>query len=289
MQPAPNPYQAPVPAHQASDVQFGPVVSEHHAGGKRYWSLFGLVLFLGLGALAGFVALLADGELLGALAFGVVILGLVLLLVVLSGLRVIVYTHGIERRGRFGSKRLAWADLDSYTLSVVDPRQTAAGVGGLVGMLVVRLLTSNSEIKPQAVVLRGKNSVKLTIPNQLKDYDALLASLIPYLTERLAPWVHQELSRGVAVGFGKRLALDPQAGIVFTGLLGGKQNLPFHEVESIAFERAFLVIRRRGEPKAWQTVAIAAVPNVGVLQKIVAHASPPRHAPPPGDQYGWTR
>jgi hypothetical protein len=92
------------------------------------------------------------------------------------------------------------------------------------------------------------------------------------------------------VGFGKRLSLDPQAGIVFSGVLGGKQNLPFHEVDSIVFERALLAIRRRGEPKPWQTVAIAAVPNVGVLQKIVAQASPPPQAPPPpADQYGWTR
>lgn len=287
MQPAPNPYQAPVrtPPGQAD---FGPVVSEHHVGGKRYWSLFGLILFLGLGALAGFIALLASDELAGALLCAFAILGLVLLLVVMSGVRVTVFTHGIERRGRFGSKRLGWDQLESYTLEVIDPSRSAAGVGGLVAMLVIRLLTSN-QIKPQAVNLRGRNGEKVTIPNQLRDYDALLASLVPYLTERLAARVHYDLSRGVGVGFGKRLALDPQAGIVFTGLLGGKQNLPFHEVESIGFERALLAIRRRGEPKPWQTVAIAAVPNVGVLQRIVAQASPARHAPPPGNQYGWAR
>ncbi|MET0793932.1 MAG: DUF6585 family protein [Polyangiaceae bacterium] len=284
MQPAP---MYPVPA-QPIDAQFGPVVSEHHAGGKSYWLLFGLLLFLGALVLAGFIAALAGGSLEGGLVLGLLLFGLVILLVALSGVRVTVYTQGIERRGRFGSKRLAWDQLEAYTLAVVDPSHAATGVGGLIGALVIRLLTSN-EIKPQSVVLRGKGGAKLTIPNRLKDYDALLSSLVPYLTERLAAQVHQELSRGVAVGFGKRLALDPQGGVVFTGLLGGKQNLPFHEVESIVFERALLAIRRRGEAKPWQTVAIAAVPNVGVLQKIVANASPARHAPPPGDQSGWAR
>ena len=284
MQPAPSPF--PI-QHPAVDAQFGPVVSEHHVGGKRYWWLFALLLFLTVATLAGFIAALANESLIGAALLALVVLGLVALLLVISGLRVTVFTHGIERRGRFGSKRLAWDQLDAYTLSVVDPSAAAAGVGGLIAMLIIRLITSN-QIKPQSVLLRGKDGSKVTIPNQLKDYDALLASLIPYLTERLAAHVHRELSRGVGVGFGKRLALDPQAGIVFTGLLGGKQNLPFHEVESIVFERALLAIRRRGESKPWQTVAIAAVPNVGVLQKIVAQANPTRHAPQ-GDQYGWAR
>jgi uncharacterized protein DUF6585 len=281
------PAQYPVSAHSV-DPQFGPIITEHHVGGKRYWSLFVLVLFLCLVALAGFIATLAEGSLLGASLLGLLIFGMVLVLLVLSGVRIIVYTHGIERRGRFGSKRLGWDQLQSYTLNIVDPSHVAAGAGGVIGMLIVRLVTSN-ELKPQAVVLRGKGGEKLTIPNQLKDYDALLGSLIPYLTERLALQVHQELSRGIAVGFGKRLSLDPQAGLVFSGLLGGKQNLPFHDVESIVFERAQLAIRRHGVAKPWQTVALAVIPNVGVFQKIVAGASPPRQAPPSADQYGWAR
>jgi hypothetical protein len=277
----------PVSAHPV-DPQLGPLVSEHHVGGKRYWTVFGLLLFLGSGVLVGFIAALAAGSLVGALILGLVLTLMVVLLVVLSGVRLIVYTQGIERRGRFGSKRVGWEQLESYTLSVVDPSQAAAGVGGVLGMLIVRLVTSN-DIKPQAVVLRGKGREKVTIPNQLKDYDALLASLVPYLTERLAAQAHQQLSSGVPVPFGKRLTLDPQAGVVYNGLLGGKQYLPFHEVESTGFERALLAIRRRGESKPWQTVQIAAIPNVGVLRKLIAQASPQRHVPPSGDQYGWAR
>jgi hypothetical protein len=274
---------------QPVDPQFGPVVSEYEVGGKRYWLVFGLLVFLCLVALAGFIAVLAEGSFVGGAVIGSLLLGMVLLLVALSGVRVIVYTHGVERRGRFGRKRLGWDQLQSYTLNVIDPSHAGAGAGGVLGMLIVRLVTSN-EIKPQAVVLRGRGGEKVTIPNQLKDYDGLLASLIPYLADRLAAQVHQELSRGVPVAFGKRLSLDPQGGVVFTGLLGGKQNLPFHEVESLLFERAVLAIRRRGEPKPWQTVPIAAVPNVGVLQRIVARSSPAPQAPPPsGDQYGWAR
>lgn len=286
MQPAPH--FAPVPPVQHIDPQFGAVVSESHAGGKRYWTLVGLVLFLGLFVLAGFAAAMIEGSIGGALVLGLLIMLVVVILVMMSGLRVIVYTHGIERRGRFGSKRLGWDQLQSYTLTVVDPSHAAVGVGGLLVMLIVRLLTSN-DIKPSSVVLRGRGGEKLTIPNQLKDYDQLVVSLVPYLTDRLAAQVHQDLSRGMAVGFGKRLTLEPQAGVVYNGVLGGRQNLPFHEVESIVFERANLVIRRHGDKKPWNTVAIAAIPNVSVLQKIVAQASPPRHAPPQGDQYGWAR
>jgi len=283
MQPAFNP--APT---QLVDPQFGPVVAEYHVGGKRYWWLFGLILFLCAVALAGFIAVLAEGSLAGAAIVGLLLFGMAFLLFVLSGMQVTVYTHGVERRGRFGRKRLGWDKLQSYTLNVVDPAHAGAGAGGVIGVLVVRLVTSN-DIKPQSVLLRGNGGEKVTIPNQLKDYDALLGSLIPYLADRLAAQVHQELSRGVPVTFGKRLSLDPQAGLVFTGMLGGKQSLPFHEVDSIVFERAVLAIRRRGEPKPWQSVPIAAVPNVGVLQKIVAQASPPQAPAPSADHYGWAR
>jgi hypothetical protein len=284
MQPAPVHHISP----QDLDPQFGSLVSEHHVGGKHYWSLFALLLFLMALLLAGFIAALAAGVLIVGLALASLILGTVMALVVLSGVRVVVYTHGIERRGRFGSKRVAWDQLQSYTLNVVDPSHAGAGAGGVLAVLIIRLITSN-DIKPRSVVLRGKNGEKVSIPHHLKDYNALLASLLPYLVDRLTPQVHQELSRGVAVAFGKRLTLDPQAGIVFSGVLGGKQSLPLSEVEGMAFERALLAIRRRGEPKPWQTVAIASIPNIGVLQRIVAQANPAPPAPPSGDQYGWVR
>src|SRR3954468_23377648 len=106
-------HPAPVPAvsFQHIDPQFGPLVSESGVGGKRYWTALGSVLFLGVFALVGFVAALAEGLIVGALILGLLIFGLVLALGVLSGLRISVYTHGIERRGRFGSKRLGWDQL----------------------------------------------------------------------------------------------------------------------------------------------------------------------------------
>src|SRR6478752_206269 len=138
MHPAPN----PVPT-QPVDPQFGPVVSEHHAGGKRYWLAFGAILFLCALALLGFIAVLAEGSVVGGAIVGALLLGMVFLLVVLSGIRVTVYTHGVERRGRFGRKRLGWDQLQSYTLNVVDPAHAGAGAGGVIGVLVVRLVTSN--------------------------------------------------------------------------------------------------------------------------------------------------
>jgi len=120
MQPAPY----PVPM-QPVDPQFGPVVSEYEVGGKRYWLVFSLVLFLCLVALAGFIAVLAEGSFVGGAVIGSIILAMVLLLVALSGVRLIVYTHGVERRGRFGKKRLGWDQLQSYTLNVIDPSHAA--------------------------------------------------------------------------------------------------------------------------------------------------------------------
>ena len=101
--------------------------------------------------------------------------------------------------------------------------------------------------------------------------------------------MHQELTRGVAVRFGKRLALDPREGIVFTGFFGKRLTLPFSEVESTGTERALLVIRRYGQNKPWRRVHARAVPNLGVFQKIVAQATIARQAPPQSENFTWTR
>ena len=277
----------PVPMH-GFDPQFGQAVSEWQPGGKK---LIGLIVLFGLFCvigLVGLLALLAEGELVWAAVVGLVLFGWVLLLMVVLGLKVTVYTHGIERAGRFRTRRLAWDQLESYTLTIIDPAVAAHGGGGLLGALVIRALTSN-DIKPQSVTLKGKDRTKIVLPNHLKNYDTLLGSLLPYLTDRLAAEVHQSLRRGVPVAFGKRLTLDPAQGVIYTGFFGGKKALPFAEVAGTELKRAVLVLGKYGQNKAWAKVAAASVPNLNVFQKIVAQASTPRQVPPAAENFTWVR
>lgn len=273
---------------QRFDPQFGQAVSEWRPGGKKFVGLVLALVLLCVLALLGFVALIAAGELIGAAFVGVLLFGFVFLSVMLFGLQVTVYTHGIERVGRFRTRRLAWDQLQSYTLTIIDPAVAAQGGGGLLGALIIRAVTSN-DIKPQSVTLRGKDGTKLVLPNHLKGYATLLDSLLPYLTDRLAAQVHQDLSRGVAVPFGKRLTLDPAQGVIFTGFFGGKKSLPFAEVAGTGLERALFVIGKYGQKKPWLKVAAASVPNLNVFQKIVAQASAPRQASPASENFTWTR
>lgn len=266
--------------------QFGAVLSAHRAGGTRYWRGLAWVFAVAAFALAGFVDELLDSNPAAAIAPGLAVAILGLVLWVMSGRRVVVYAHGIERRGRLGRERLAWHQLQDYTLNVSDPSPLGVDESGMISGRF-RWMMTGEKIAPQSVVLRGKGGEMLTIPSRLQDYDALLAALIPSLTAHIAARVNQQLSTGSAVTFGNRLAVDPQTGVVFTELLGRKQTLPFDEVESVVFQRGYVAIRRHGDTRPWQTVAIAVVPNVVAFKEVVTQLSPPRLTPPSGDQYDW--
>jgi hypothetical protein len=196
------------------------------------------------------------------------VLCLVLVFVQQAMVRVVSYTHGIERFGLFGKKRLLWDQLQSITLMIVDPASTAAGQGLLV-VLIVRLLTKKDR-KPQSVVLTALDNSKLTIPGYLKGYDDVLSSLLPYLTERLFAKAQYELSRGQVVPFGKRLMLDPAWNLTYTGLLGGKVMLPLNAVASANVERGVVLIQPRDQKKPWQRIHARSMPNLSVFQRFVA-------------------
>ena len=262
MQPAPPLFapQGPV------DPQLGNVVSEWRAGlGRRIW-LASFALIVG-GALAA-IGAGNDSMVVVIIAVVLTVLCLVLVVVQQAMVRVVSYTHGIERFGMFGNKRLLWDQLQSITLVIVDPAANAAGQGLLV-VLIVRLLTKK-ERKPQAIVLTALDNRKLTIPGYLKGYDAVLGSLVPYLTERLFAKAQYELSRGQIVPFGKRLILDPAWNLTYTGLLGGKAVLPLNAVASAKVERGVVLIQPRDQKKPWQRVHARTMPNLSVFQRFVA-------------------
>jgi len=271
---------------QLPDPQLGNVVSEWSVGWLQRTLLCLCLVLLG-GVLLG-IGISAESTLLTVVAGPLTLILVVLLLVQQAALKVVLYTHGIERRGLLGKQRLAWDQLQSVTLNIIDPASTAAVGGGVLVVLIVRAFTPKN-LKPQAVVLLGKDGKKLTLHKYLKGYDTLLESLLPYLTERLIAGVHQDLNRGITVGFGKRLALDPAAGVVFTGLFGKKQVLPLAQVESVGTERALLIIRKHGQKKPWQRVAARSVPNLTVFQRVLGQASGAPLAPPQPDTWSWSR
>ncbi len=248
------------------DPQLGNVVSEWRAGTGRRILLACLTLILG-GALAA-IGAGNDSMVVVAIAVLLTVLFLALVFVQQGMLRVVSYTHGIQRFGLFGKQRLLWDQLDSITLMIVDPAANAAGQGLLV-VLIVRLLTKKDR-KPQSVLLKALDNSKVSIPGYLKGYDDVLSSLVPYLTERLFQKAQYELSRGQVISFGKRLILDPAWNLTYTGLLGGKEVLPLNAVASANVERGVVLIQPRDQKKPWQRIHARTMPNLSVFQRFVA-------------------
>jgi hypothetical protein len=263
MQQMPFPPQAP---QLPPDPQLGHVVAEWRAGlGRRVWMSIVVLISGGLIVLACFAN---DNAVLGGIFAVLTLFFVSLICVQQAAVKVTTFTNGIERRGLFGRKRLAWDQLQSYTLNVVDPAQTSAGAGVLV-MLLVRAFTSKSQ-KPTTVVLNGRDGSKVTIPNYLKGFDSLIDSLLPYLVERLLSAAQYDLNRGVPVSFGGRLVFDPGGNLTYTGLFKKQYVLPFANIASIQLERALVVITQRDTGKSWQRIHVRTVPNLGVLQRLIA-------------------
>ncbi len=263
LQRPPLPPQAP---ELPPDPQFGYAVSEWRPSFKQR-TVVGVIIIV-LGGALGVAGISSDDWIWVAAAYLALSVALLATFVEQGMVRVIVYTHGIERFGLTGKKRLAWDQLQSYTLNIIDPAQTAAG-GGALAVLLVRLLTKNNQ-KPASVVLLGKDGTKVTLGNGLRGYDALIESLVPYLTDRLLAAAHADLRRGVPVSFGSRLLFDPAGNLTYTGLFKKQYVLPFANIATVDIRRAALVIVKRDTGKAWKSIRVRTVPNVRVLQRLVA-------------------
>lgn len=260
-----------VPPH---DPELGAVVQELRAGWTvRVALCFLIVIFMAIGAAA---ASQSQDAALWLVLIGVLTLGLcALTLFILSASRVRLYQHGIERSGRFGRKRIAWNDLASYQLQIVDPALAAGAGAGLIGVLVARLVVramKPKELVPNAVWLFSKSGGKLTLTSNVKGYKELVKQLVPSLDERLFAQLKPAFDGGAPLAFGKKVSLQRGVGITVTGLFGRQQVLPLEQAASATLESAAFVIRRSDTNAVWQSLQAASVANLGVLERFVEHA-----------------
>ena len=256
---------------QQVDPQLGPLVNELGPGWQSRVAGFFLVLvFAGIAILAGVAN---DNSVLIALSAGVALALLGLVQFIATGARVRVYEHGIERCGRFRTRRMAWNDLRSYHLQIIDTAMAAGGAGGVLGALlaraVIRAVRKNRELLPNSVILRAADGSKVVLSANVKGYADLLKTLVPFLAERLFPLARQAYDSGAQVSFGKKLSIQRGVGIKFNGLFGRTQVLPLELAASATLDQAAFAIRRNDTNAVWQSVPAAAVENLGVFQKFV--------------------
>jgi hypothetical protein len=252
-------------------TELGRPLSEWRVGTGKIVVLSVLFLvFPGMFVLIGF---LGNEPALGFGALGLTALAIGLTYFFLSGLKIVIHENGIERTGRLGKKRVAWVDLESYRLQVVDQAAAAGGAGGalgaLIASLVIRVLRKNKALLPQAVIIQGKDGTKLSVPRNLARFEELLASLLPQLVERLTTRLSAAFQRGERIQFGKSLSLQRGIGVTMKGLFGGEQVLRLEELGTARIERAALVIRKV-DGSTWKSVPVLQVPNVGVFERFVA-------------------
>jgi hypothetical protein len=284
-----QPAIAPFPAH---DPQLGPVVSQWKAGWTQRIALSIVSLIAG-----GIVVLIgAANDNVGVIVAGVVIAaGLIgLVLFFQSGVLVTVYANGIERRGRTGTKRLAWSALQGYRLNVIDQAAAAGAAGGALGALIVmgvmRLIRGNKkELTPRAVILLAADGTKVVVPDGLAGYKALIATLVPTLDNGLFPAVQHAFNQGQPVSFGDVLTVQRGVGLTGKGMFGKKHVLPMEEFLGASVAGAQLVIQKK-DKKKWLAFAIPKVQNLGVFRRLMA-TTPPVPAPPAADGFplAWTK
>jgi hypothetical protein len=261
-----------------SDPELGAMVTEHGAAwGPRVALFVVITLLAGIFAVAGF----AGGEmLLGVISVGVGLALLALIQVLLSKVRLRLFVHGIEHRGPFATRRIAWSSLESYTLQIIDSSAAVAGgVGGVLGLLIARAIIKavkkNGDLTPNAVILQPKEGKRVVLSGSIAGYKQLVKTLVPSLAERIFPHARQVYDGGREVSFGKKLTLQRDVGLTFTGLFGKKHVLPLQQACSARLEGAALVIRRSDTNAPWQTLQAAAVQNLGVLQRFVETGGKP--------------
>jgi hypothetical protein len=262
-----QPAQTPFAGH---DPQLGGVVSRWKAGWTQRIALFVISwIFAGIVVLIG-----ASTENVRLVLLGVVIgCGLVGLIEYFqSGVEVVVYTNGIERRGRTGKKRIAWSALASYRLNMIDPMVVAGATGGLIGALIVRAVLrirgNDKAVTPRAVIIRDTQGTQVIVPDGLAGYKELIATLVPSLTDRLFPAAKRAFDSNQSVSFGDALVIQRNVGVTVKGLFGKKTTLPMADFSGATVDRARLLIHKKGK-RGWHALGIPSVENLGVFERLV--------------------
>ena len=251
------------------DPALGAVVSRWKAGwtqrialGVVVWIFAGIVVLIGAGTENVRVVVLG-------IALGCGMVGLIEYFQ--SGVEVILYANGIERRGRTGKKRISWSALSSYRLNMFDPMVVAGATGGVLGVLIARAWVrarGNKPLVPRAVIIRDTQGVEVIVPDGLAGYAELIGSLVPSLTERLFPAAKRAFDSNEPVSFGDALVIQRNVGVTVKGLFGKKTTLPMADFSGATVDRARLLIHRKGKP-GWHALAVPDVHNPGVLERLV--------------------
>lgn len=228
------------------------------AGGRVVLVIFGLAM-LAIGIAMMVLSRGRNQAPIGVLlAFGLVGLAIFALGIRIGARRLILTRDGVEVRGLFGAKRMAWHDIHGYSFSSVDVARQAGMQGGLVGVLAVaavRAMTkkpANRKFSAGRLVLFGANNTKLTINAWFKDIDQGL--------ERIFAEIHPRLHATTGPNHGK-LSFDGNA-------LShpSKGVLALHEIDKVAVSPNGIVsVHKVGKRFAWATVNMASLTSSLIL------------------------
>lgn len=177
----------------------------------------------------------------------------------LGRVRLIVDDEGIERRGMFSSKRLAWRDIQSYSFSSINPTGEVGVLAalniGMVGALMVAAASSlskkvaHSRLESGRLLLRGAG-IELEIGPNFREVALAL--------ERVFGELHQRLASGTHFG---PLTFD---GSTLTHVKKGA--LALMEIEKVTVSSGgTLSVRKVGKRLAWVSLPMARVDNLLLL------------------------
>lgn len=226
--------------------------------GARVALAFLGIMVLAFAALVGTAANRAVGpERSTPWTVAIVLGGLSLLLLALAirigRRRLIVTRDGVEVRGLFGDRRIAWSAVSSYSFISIDATNQAAYVqGGLVGVLIfaavkaLRKKPQNRKFKGGRLVLHGSDGQKVAIAPLFRDIDQGL--------ERIFAELHPRLNAITGAQFGK-LAFDG-----YTLSHASKGALALHEIEKVTVTPNGVVsIRKVGKRLGWASMRMSAI------------------------------
>ncbi len=248
------------------------------------WQIRLVVLFLTGLALAvpgGILLGVSDGNPV-ALVIGWGLIGLFVALNAFTfwqqaGVEVLLHADGIERRGRFGARRIRWAELASFVYTP-QRRQTYYG-GGLIGVAItvaVALAEKDDPLKPARFLLVGRDGARVSINVNIAGYRELIRRLVAVATEALYPAAQRAFDAGEPVRFGDRLTVRRGAGVTWRGFFGGERTLPFERIERAQLlEGRSFVLRTPGKAWPWLRLAMERVPSLFVLIQLLNHARQP--------------
>ncbi|HEX2733953.1 MAG TPA: hypothetical protein VHM70_20235 [Polyangiaceae bacterium] len=253
------------------DAEFGALVAEYGAGWTPRIALYFLIALLGGMFVIVGISSKQDSVVVSAVLATAALCGLVHF--ALACVRLRIFERGVERRGRLGTKRLAWSQLQNYQLELRDPAVAAAGAsGGLVGVLAARLIRRmiNKKGVPSRVVLIASDGSKVVLSNVIRSYKEWIEALVAETTERLFTSTKLRFDNGEVISFGSKLSVQREAGISVKGAFGKTQVLTLDTAASAVVEGPLLVIRRSDSNAVWRNVDASSVLNIGVFQKLLA-------------------